>query len=242
MNRKLVLVGFLILNASAGLAAGIERIEVPIGQVFVTSVPEGKSVQIVLDGILPNGCYAVADYSTTAQDFAVRPHLYAFHRTDGSCADAPVPYTLSVSLGVLVVGDYTVVYPRPGLPDGQRPFRVQKVRLPHVIEPLAASVSSVWISDSVRGDLPIPVELTGSLTRTCTSLLPDISVRLQGDVFVVLPLLHSFVDPFCAFEMKPFQTVVTLPPPGEGRFLVHVQSANGESVNRAFSAVVPDPE
>ena len=251
MNLKFGFVVFLILNAGVCVAAEFERIEVPIGQIFVTSVSAGEPAEIVLDGILPNGCYAVSDFSTSAQEFQVHPHLFALHRTAGPCADEshlaaslqpPVPYTLSVSLGVLVIGDYTVVYPRPGLPDGLRPFSVQKARVPRVIAPLSASVSSVWVSDSVRGDLPISVELVGSLTRTCTSLLPDVSVKLQGDVFEVLPLLHAVVDPFCAFEMKPFQTVVTLPPPGEGRFLIHVQSADGGSVNRAFSAVVRDPE
>ena len=252
-------VGVLIVLGPKESRASVERIEVPIGQIFMmpTGPAQGyddnHSIQIVLDGLLPNGCYSISDDPVTVDLLSkqIHPRLFAKHRIDGPCADeshlasflqAPVPYTLDLALGTLNMGDYKIVFPRPGLPEGNKLFSVQKARVPSIDNYPYASVSSVWIPDSVRGDLPIEIELTGSLTSSCSVLDPKVTAQLEGDVFVVSPKTDFVFDPPCVPEMKPFQKTVTLDAPGEGRYLIHVRSQNGHAVNRAFSALVPDPE
>ena len=252
----LALASLLILNNSARAAEqqGPERFEFPVGQVFVP--PQGyddnDNIEIVLDGILPNGCYSVADYTANVDPSTkqIVPHLYVNHRRDSLCQDEthlstaltpPVPYTLDLSVGTLGKGDYKIVYQRPGLPQEVRAFNVERAKTASVDDRPYAAVSSVWIPDSVRGDLTIHAELIGSLTSSC-SKLSSVEVKRENDVFVVLPSLSFSQNLLCSLIMLPIQQTVDLGTPGEGRYLIHVRSMSGHSVNRAFSAVVPDPE
>ena len=101
-------------------------------------------------------------------------------------------------------------------------------------------MSSVLIPDTVRGDFNIEVQLAGILKSTC-SKISNVSVKQLGDVFVVLPTLSFDVNLMCAIISLPFKKTIELKAPGEGRYLIHVRSMNGHSINRAFTAVVPDP-
>ncbi|MGZ3688694.1 MAG: hypothetical protein ACXWPM_04120 [Bdellovibrionota bacterium] len=242
-------------QANAAESDSRTRVEVPIGQVFIP--PQGyddnDNIQFVLDGILPNGCFSAAnpDVQVDPSDKHISAHLYAYVRSDGACADqnhlpnslvAPVPYTLEVSLGVLASGNYRIVYPRPGLSLGMKEFQVVRAHVSSVDDRPYASVTSIWIPDTVRGDVQIHAELVGSLTSTCSSLTSsEITVKRVDDVFVVLPVLSFKLNVLCTMMMVPFERTIDLGKPGEGRYLIHSRSLNGHSVNRTFSAIVPDP-
>ena len=250
----LAAIPFCVSVAQAADQTFLERIEIPVGHVFVPAqgYDDNDNVEIVFDGIIPNGCYSVADYSANVDPKTkqIVPHLFANHRTDSFCQDEthlskslipPVPYTLDVALGSLGKGDYKIVYSHPGLPLSVRPFSVDKAKMATVDDMPYAAVSSIWIPDSVRGDLSISAELVGSLTSSC-SKLSSVTVKRLDDVFVILPALSFTQNLMCSLIMVPVQQTVDLGTPGEGRYLIHTRSMSGHSVNRTFSAVVPDPD
>ena len=252
---EVTLVGIMFLTQmpTALSQTQFERIEFPVGHVFVPSegYDDNDNVEIVLDGILPNGCYAVSDYSATVDPVSkqIVPHLFVAHRTDSLCKDgnhlssallSPVPYTLEIALGNLNLGEYNVIDYHPGLPPEERKFQVAAATAVGVDDMPYAAVSSIWIPDTVRGDLNIDARLIGVLTSSCSSLSKLIVKRL-GDVFVVLPTLTFWDNLMCNISKLPFNRSISLGAPGEGRFLIHARSMSGHSVNRVFSAVVPDP-
>jgi len=61
-----------------------ERIEVPVGHVFVPAVgyDDNDNIEIMFDGILPNGCYAVSDYHADVDQNSkqIVPHLLPIER------------------------------------------------------------------------------------------------------------------------------------------------------------------
>ena len=72
-----------------------ERIEMPVGHVFIPSVgyDDNDNVEIVFDGQFPNGCFNVSDYTASVDQNTkqIIPHLFATHRTDSICAVVPDP-------------------------------------------------------------------------------------------------------------------------------------------------------
>jgi len=232
-----------------------EKIEMPVGHVFIA--PQGfddnDNIEFVIDGVFPNGCYQVASDSTQvdAANKHVITHLFANHRTDGPCGNAAatlpasllaaVPYTLEVSVGQLPAGMWQITYSRPNLPDGVRPFQVDRAKVASIDDVPYAAISSVWIPDSVRGDLPVTAELIGSLTSSCSFLQPEVLVNQIDDVFVVRQSLGFKANVLCSLVMLPFQKTIQLGTPGAGRFLIHARSMNGRAVNRVFSGITLDP-
>lgn len=247
----LVVLTSAFAKADSGVTWGnnIERVEVSIGQVFIP--PQGyddnDNIQVVLDGALPNGCYRIADESAVVNPDTkqISAHVFAYRHTDGACADQDnlpdtlrpvVPFTLDVSLGVLPAGMYRVLFQRSASVEGIRTFTIDRATTSSIDNLPYAAVSSVWVPDAVWSDQPFHVDIVGSLTSSC-STIDSVSVKLVGDVFVVLPVLGFKPNVLCALLMVPFQRSVDLAPVAEGRYLIHTRSMNGRAVNRVFSAV-----
>jgi hypothetical protein len=233
-----------------------EKTEVFIGHIFVPTqgFDDNDSIQITLDGLLPNGCYSVASHKVrferTYHNIWVR--LFAYVKKDGPCADkshlpysvlAPAPYTFSISLGRLPEGTYRVLYPRATLEPGAHLFTVAGAKTSSIDDTPYAAVTSVDVPERVWGHKNVFVTIHGILTSTCSSLNGDqIKVIKTDDVFTILPKLSFDPSQTCEATSIPFQKTVSIGETGEGRFLVQVRSMNGRSEVRAFSAVMPDPE
>ena len=242
-----------LTSAHADVMPIPERIEVPVGNVFIPpkGFDDNDNIEFVVDGFLPNACYAIANttYEIIPDKKLIVVHQFASHRKDGICADENslpihlremVPFDVNVSLGSLGTGDYSVQFSRGANNNDIRTFNVEKAKVAAVDNMPYAAVSSVSIPDMVRGDLDIKATLIGVTTSSCSELSPVVSVKLENDVFVVLPTLDFKPNVRCAFVMRPFERTISLGKTGEGRYLLHIRSMNGKSVNRAFSVVKPD--
>lgn len=251
-----VLVVFLgLLAAEVSFADSLKRVEVPVGNIFVpaTGFDDNDNVQLMIDGVLPNGCYQIdkEELSEGKKAKTYNVKLFAYKRTEGSCADESnlpnslmptVPYTLEVSLGQLASGAYKIAFSRPGLSKAQISFSVRPATSSLIDAMPYAAVSSVWIPDQVPGDKPVTFELVGSLTSSCSYLNGEPKVQLLGNVFIVLQSVGFKNDTNCTMGRIPFKKTVSLGTMPEGRYLIHVRSMNGRSVNRAFTAISRDPE
>jgi len=153
----------------------------------------------------------------------------------------PVPYTLELALGNLSKGEYKILSNHPGLPTEVQSFQVEAAKSMSIDDVPYAAVSSVWVPDTVRGDQRIHVDLVGVMNSTCAKI-SKVEVKRLNDVFVVLPILTFSENARCAIISLPFKKTIDLgPPPGDGRFLIQVRSMSGHSVDRVFTALVPDP-
>lgn len=235
-------------------ANDLKMVEVPIAHVFVPEVgfDDNDNVEVVLDGVLPNGCYSIGNADVQVKDaHRITARLFAKVQTLGVCADQdklplqlrpPVPYTITQSLGTLPMGDYRVFFPRPLLTEGIRTFNVAHAKTMSVDDYPYAAVSGIWIGDLVRGDQNMQATLVGSMTADCSLLTQtDIHVRREDDVYVIEPVLEFKPNVLCAFVMSPFERQIDLGRAAAGRYLLHVRSMNGNAVSRAFSVVDPGP-
>ncbi len=248
---SLVLVFSARVSQAASDILPLERVEVPVAHVFVP--PQGyddnDNIQLVLDGTLPNACYKVADNSIrlNKETQEIRAQLYADRKIDGDCADprqippslqAPVPFTVEVSVGKLSWGQYQVVYKDSATNQRSRTFVVEKAQKRDVDNVPYAAISSVWINDTVPSGSAIEATIVGSLTSTCAYLTPEVVIKKMDDIFVVLQGQSVRPNLICAFMLVPFQRTLQLGTADEGRYLIHARSMNGNAVNHAFSVVM----
>ncbi len=232
-----------------------QRVEVLIGNIFVPTVgyEEKNDIEVTLDGYLPNACYqlanAVVKAGATPNTFVV--HQYADLRMDGVCAHPDtipvqmrdyVPYTHNLSLGRLNVGSYKVAFNLNTGPERLSSFTVAPSSTMAVDDYPYAPVSAVNMADMVNGANNVSVNLVGTLANSCqyvqtVKVLPE----PQDYTIVVLPILGFRTGVKCAQIVLPFEYKVNLGRLGEGRYLLHVRSMNGQAVTRVFSVIRPDP-
>lgn len=245
----------LLSGANPALATSdrMERVEVPVGRVFVP--PQGyddnDNIEIVVDGYLPNNCYRIDKteiHRTSDRGFSVQQ--FAVVNRDGICANADrlpptfnqiVPFTIEASIGRLRSGNYQVKFSRGAGSAGTRQFRVDRATSANIDSLPYAAVSNAYVGDIVRGDVGVQAVISGVLTSSCMELNEEVVVKQVQDVLIVLPTVKAMPDKLCQFMIRPFERIVNLGAVDEGRYLVHVRSMNGKAVNRAFSAVKPNP-
>ena len=248
-----------ILMAAAPVAVAdvptIEKVEVLIGNVFVPKIgyEDKNNIEVTVDGYLPNSCYQLGDTQVdqTSDPYTLVIHQYADLRTDGVCTDsnnppismqAIVPYTRNVDLGHLAAGNYKVQFNLGSAPARASLFNIAVAKTMSVDDYPYAAVSSIYMPDVVNGIHPVTATLVGSLANTCY-FIKDVQILPESDVnvIVVLPILGYKTGVMCAQIVLPFEYKIDLGKLGEGRYLLHVRSQNGQAVTRAFSAVRPDP-
>jgi len=247
----LVAAVFLVLSASRAFAN--DSIEVLLGQVFIPEHGYGtnNSVQLTLDGYLPNSCYQLGKYriDTSADGRTFSVHQFADVEKNGVCAEGQVlpdhlsnlvPYTYDVALGHLAAGDYKIVFNETSSMPRSRVFHVYSSKNLTADDFPYAAVSTISMPDVVNGANPLNIVLTGSLTSSC-SFVSDVKVSYEDDVIVVQPVSGYRANTLCTQMLMPFSRKVNIGKLGEGRFLVHVRSMSGKSVSHAFSVLTPDP-
>jgi hypothetical protein len=236
-------------------APTMERVEVLIGNVFVPDVgyEDKNNIEVTLDGYLQNSCYQLADTQIAqgSDPYTVIIHQFADLRTDGVCSDPAnipvqmrdnIPYTLNVSLGHLTAGNYKILFNQGSFPERQSTFNVAPATTMAVDDFPYAFVSSLNMPDVVVGTHAVTVTLVGTLANTCqfvkeVKVLPELNVN----TIVVLPILGYRTGRMCAQIVLPYEYKVNLGKLGEGRYLLHVRSQNGQAVTRVFSVIMPDP-
>ena len=241
----------LLLNAPGAGADGYDftKTEISVDHVFVppTGFDDNDQVGLVLDGMLPNGCWEPSETEVTVEDeFVVKVRQFAIWSEKMLCAqpnnlpdflDAQVPYTLEIPLGRMRAGSYTVRH-KVGTSPASRDFAVDKAESASVDNHHYAPVENVYIKGGVvqKGRKGKAI-LTGNLTSTCMEI-SEVKIVRQGDVTVVLPVVkdRSTEGVMCAAMLTPFEAKVELGKfETKGRFLLHTRAMNGRAVNRVFT-------
>jgi len=223
-------------------------VEVQLEMALLPSVgyDDNDNVQIVLHGMIPNACYSLAmtEVEKDESKKTIRIRQFASYSENGICAqqrDLPphmlmaIPFTNEVSLGQLSSGQYQIEYLKNSNRIGERNLLIAKAPEPTIDNVPYAAVTNASISDVVTEGAPLLVTLSGVLNSTCVELNDNIEVKKEGDVFVVLPVLRVLPVDFCTQQITPFEKVISLGTASKGKYLIHVRSMNGKSVNRVLT-------
>lgn len=226
-----------------------EIVEVPVSQAFIPKegFDDNDTVQVVLDGALPNSCYSLGEHTVTVNEEkkTVTVKQFAVRKKDGICAqnganlpiDAQmmIPFQGDVLVGQLNKGEYSVNFQAQGGEKARR-FDVTSAPATSIDNVRYAAVNNAYVPDVVKSGENVVARLSGILNSSCTQLAPEITVLKEGDVTVVMPpVVVTFNGP-CLQVIRPFVRDLPLGPAGqEGRYLLHVRSMNGRSVNRVYS-------
>lgn len=193
-------------------------------------VPDGfddnDNVQIVGEGMFSNSCYRYASTEVSVdhnnKKIRLTPTAYKY---SGMCLMVIMPFDRALDLGILKKGTYSIV-------QGQEERQIGHITIHAAIKPEAddymyAPITQAFFkSDGITNH----VFLTGNFPLSCMKL-KEVKTHVQSDVFVLQPIVEIDKSVPCAEGEYPFETSVNAGALKQGRYLIHVRSMNGKSIN-----------
>ncbi|MBL7543228.1 MAG: hypothetical protein JNL11_05400 [Bdellovibrionaceae bacterium] len=217
-----------------GMVFGQVNPQLKVSGIEGSYIPQGfdsnDNVQMVVEGVFKDTCskpgpaqFAVNQATKTVEVLTTE------YRYAGPCLDVLVPHDTVVNLGVLGQGTYRVMQ-KNGRQLGS--LVVQQALRATADDYLYAPVSQVYLKNS---GAQVSVTLSGSFSNSCMSMA-QVLTRVQGNVIVVQPLAHYNKEASaCANVLVPFEKTVIINGVRPGRYLLHIRSLNGNSVNNLYN-------
>ena len=244
LSALLVLVSF-VAEAKIAIPPS-EPVLIPVAGVYApeNGYDDNDSIQVVVDGVLPNACWVVdhteAKVLSPSNDIIVQQ--YARKQDSEACRNPeklppelklPVSFMSEVSLGVLPHGQYQMVFSAtPGGAITVKPLNISRAPTTEIDSLYYAITTELYVPKAVSADRETTdIRFSGYLSNPCSEMEADVMAVIQKDVIVLLPSVHRY-DGTCLPIAQEFTRVVTIKTPVAGRYLVQVRSANGNSVNR----------
>ncbi len=234
--KNLFLVPAVLLTFAASASDwddsnAVEEVAAPINGIFV---PKGfdnnDNAQVVITGAYPNTCYQVGRVDALVNDETktIDVEVTSFFHSNRPCLMLYTPFTEVVSLGLLKAGSYHV----------QVNNKADQQLMPVSIAPVDSSDDFVYanVFGLIRkGDRGFVLE--GRLPKACAKLQKVQMIEEPGNVVVVLPLVEfpEGCDPNVVNDRdrgQAFSEEIQLPSSMKGRYLIHVRSLNGGSMNQ----------
>jgi len=221
-------------------------LEIPLEHVFVARAgfDDNDNVQAVVEGMLPNSCYALGntEFSIVPGSNKLVITQKAIHDESGVCANEDtlppslkqgIPFWRELNIGVLDIGTYRIIYSSEnGV--SSRDFSVEAAPTTNVDSLRYAIVTNAFAPEGMTtAQDEIEFRVTGYLTSSCAELSSETRVEKVDDIYVFLPSVKVSED-ICMPANKPFYKVIRVPTPKAGRYLLHVRSQAGQSRNSPF--------
>lgn len=230
--------GFLIcpiilmssLTASAQFMAETthspSKVRVRVSKVYS---PEGfddnDNVQVVGAGLFSDTCYRYADTTVTVNEanksIRLNPVAYKYN---GVCLQVLLPFEAPVTIGVLKPGLYTIYQA-----DQSKPLGVLNIRPSVTGNPDDFSYAPVSQAFFQSKNGFNSISISGTFPLSCMKL-KEIRISVQSDSLVVLPITDMASGP-CTQGRFDFESATAVGPVKPGRYLLHVRSMNGKSIN-----------
>lgn len=194
-------------------------------------IPNGfdsnDQAQIVVEGTYRDTCSKPAGTRFTVNEATKTIQLSTYeYRYSGPCLDMLVPHDEVVNLGIVNAGLYQVVQ-SSGRSLGRLNVVAATKQSPDDF--LYAPVSQAY-ARNVNGQLLVTV--SGSFSNSCMRL-QKVQAHVQTNVVTVQPLAQLAQGP-CVAGNFPFEQTTAVNAPRSGRYLLHVRSLNGKSINNLF--------
>lgn len=238
-NLLFPIIGFSVLSTATAFADPLPNLPelVTIAPEHVFS-PRGfdnnDNAQITIAGNLPSTCFKTGPVSTRVDHATKTVYVknQAYFYPGCWCLQVLVPFTQTVDLGVLPVGQYQVVAEQ-----GNGVFH-QKSTLPISYSTnsgpddyLYALVDDAQIEPAHAARSKV-LTISGILASTCMDVSDVRVVYRDGSVIEVLPKVTLRDEAECAPAKIAFKRKVKLSPNWKGETLVHVRSLNGQALNK----------
>lgn len=230
--RTLSMVAFAAL-ASTPARADDPVVDVQPQRVFVpTGFDDNDDVEIVVDGVFSNSCYRLVKGEATIDAERREVVLHPRARVaSGMCLPILVPYTYVFEVGKLPAGLFTI---RTGDAVADKTLSVAEATSAGPDDELYAAIDNATVEQ--RPDGKFQVVLEGTYTSTCMRWKGAQVVHKDPEVLEVMPVVQIVPGAGCRDVTYPFKGVaVPLPDVPPGRFLLHVRSMHGGSLNRVFN-------
>lgn len=207
-------------------------------------IPQGfddnDHVVVVVDTELPSTCYELtdADYQVDIANRAISVAARA-RRLHRLCLPVTMPTSVAVDVGILPKGDFTVVTNNGWLTE-KLPVRESTSAGPD--DERYADVQAVWLDFApnhvgrhhLGSDSRYSAVIEARRYWTC-EVLDRIEVIDSGRTYELLPIMKMEDGVGCDEVNETFQMRAPLPELSSGRFLLHVRSQNGRSVNQVVT-------
>ena len=227
----------LVLAGTVGVKSALASTEVYVDlnprEIFVpVGFDDNDEVVVVTDGYMPDPCHRLrrteVKVNLEKHEVMVQPRAQVF---TGTCTDMTVPYTSSVRVGELPNGKYSIVT-RDGKVRGS--LDVKKATTTAIDDYAYAPIDAAGILVNAQGKLEAYVK--GRFTSTCVRL-KEVKLINSGKTLEVLPIMEEMGQgSSCQKIETPFEQHFVLPELPVGRYLLHVRSLNGQSINEVFNS------
>lgn len=228
---RLIMVG---LMAVSGAFAGtpIEKL-VPVDHVYVPNgFDSNDNVEVVVTGFLPNLCHKSPSASVKFEGKKVSIEMNGlyYHESNPFCPEMVVPFTKTVTLGVMDKGDYEITVNGKSPWEQKETIKVAESTSSAIDQFHYAYVNYINKEDTAEGT----VELVGYNPSDCFELDSIEYVSNGKDAYSVLPKMKQ-VSEFCPMKMVPFKYEWKVPTEIQNeKVLLHVRAMDGNSVNTIY--------
>ncbi len=202
---------------------GVSDVYIPVG------FDDNDNVEVVIEGIFNNTGYKKGPITIETDEMnkkiRLRPHAYV----SKAGFQVIVPFEYVVPLGVLKSGEYS-------LEIGNAKKSTSKL----IVDPLDEKKRKLGPDNFLYApiksieklsDAPLVLRLKGAFTNSCMSI-DHVEVRpSQNQVLAILPIAKYEKWKVCTLAINPFSVDVSVEEKLKGRYLFHVRSLNGASVN-----------
>jgi len=199
-------------------------------------LPEGfdnnDNVQVVGEGFLADGCYRYAH--TTFEVLPAKKKIVlksmAYKYSGDECITVAIPFERTVDIGILKSGNYTVTQMVNGKETTLGELSIRTALTDNPDDFLYAPVTRAAFDSGCITD---HIFLQGTFPLSCMKL-KDVRLTIQADVVVLQPIVEMEANVPCNKGKFPFERGVNVGFLPQGRYLAHVRSLNGKSLNELF--------
>ena len=237
MKLQHSIAGLLLLLTSGILLSAHAEVQEVIQMPDKVFIPDGfdnnDHVEIVLHGAFRNSCYRAGPaVAKVVKDQIIIKNM-AYLEQGTVCTDMMVPWTTTVSVGVLSTGKYQVLIQNAARStQSEGSFFVAEAISKSIDDYLYAYVNSATVLLDPNGMASITI--SGSFSMSCMVFREVKIVHKKADVINVLPIIDIDKTTNCAhyFVPVPFQKTIHLKEAlTERSSLFHVRSMNGQAIN-----------
>ncbi len=237
IGLMIILFGIITLCVPAFAQINISKIQretfiIEPENIFIPSgFDSNDNVQIIVNGILPNPCYKVQGIETKLNQKSKKIEIKIIGaRTVGDiCITILSEYTEVVNLGKLTTGKYKIkaIGRKSNI---KKTFNISEATTTNQDNYQYAQITAVKINNTDFENHSAEISIDGNFRESCFSL-DKMNLNITKDkVIEVLPIMKK-TSKMCQDVLVPFNYTLSTGPLVEGKYLVHVRSEKGTSLN-----------
>lgn len=201
-------------------------------------IPSGfdsnDNAQIIINGTLPNPCYKIQEIQTSlnAKKKKLTVKIIGSRKVGDICITVLSEFTEVVNLGKLAPGKYKV----KGIGEKtnvSKSFNIAEATSTNQDNFQYAQISKVQVTNTDYQNHVADISIEGIFRESCYTL-DEVGVNVTKDhVIEVLPIMKRN-SKICQDVIVPFHYTLTTGELKEGKYLVHVRSEKGTSLNKVI--------